>query len=412
MTAKQVSRSAKQSSSSQASSSRGFDSELAELEALSEALKAGTQPNPDQVAYLRKTLSHRNNFLVAKAAKQIAEAKLIALLPDVLTAFDRFFIDAIKTDPKCWAKEALAKTLVKLEHRQRDAYLRGMRHHQLEPVMGGKSDSAGTLRATCAHALVDCPGISDANLLTALLEPLTDTDKTVRMEVARAIAQVGGVSAALILRLRAMLGPALSDQDNPEVEGAVFSALLSLEGTSAIPLVAANLEEGNDLSAEAAFALADLRTPEALATLLARLHAGADEWFSEVLLSAIALTRLPDALDFLISTIESDGRQSTEAIEAIARIAPNEELRARVEQAVEKSGQYAPPQGTARAPARHPQMTLARLARQSGKTFAPAAVRLTPGAPYHQIASGESALTYAFESDLILAAEEAQVEPP
>jgi len=145
------------------------------------------------------------------------------------------------------------------------------------------------------------------------------------------------VSAVLILRLRAMLGPALGDQDNPEVEGAVFSALLSLEGASAIPLVAAALEDGNDTSAEAAFALADLRTPEALAVLKARLRAGVDEWFGEVLLSAIALTRLPEALDFLIATIERDSREAAEAIEAISRIAPNEELRARVEQAVEQA---------------------------------------------------------------------------
>ena len=187
--------------SSSASPSRGFDKELAELEALK-----GDALNAAAIERLRKVLAHRNNFIVSKAAKLVADGELFALLPEVLAAYDRFFLDAAKTDPKCWAKEALAKALVKLEHRAKDTYLRGMRHHQLEPVMGGKSDSAGALRATCAHALVDCPGISDADLLTALLEPLTDTDKTVRMEAARAIAQVGGVSAALILRLRALLG--------------------------------------------------------------------------------------------------------------------------------------------------------------------------------------------------------------
>jgi HEAT repeat protein len=258
-------------------------------------------------------------------------------LPEVLAAYDRFFLDAAKTDPKCWAKEALAKALVKLEHRAKDTYLRGMRHHQLEPVMGGKSDSAGALRATCAHALVDCPGISDADLLTALLEPLTDTDKTVRMEAARAIAQVGGVSAALILRLRALLG-----KDEPEVLGAVYSALLSLEGGRAIPLVAAALEDGNDLAAEAAFALADQRSPEALAALTERHRAGPnahfDDWFGSVLLSAIALTRLPEAFDFLIAMIAREAHQASAAIEAIGRIAPSAELRARVEQAVEQAG--------------------------------------------------------------------------
>jgi hypothetical protein len=323
--------------SSSATSPRGFDKDLADLESFAESLKGGRPVDEDSTKYLRRALAHRNNFLVSKAAKLVAAAELTALLPDILAAYDRFFLDPAKSDPKCWAKEALAKALVKLEHRSKDAYLRGLRHHQPEPVMGGKSDSAGTLRATCAHALVDCPGISDADLLTALVEPLTDTDKTVRMEAARAIARVGGVSAALILRLRALLGPALRDQDNPEVEGAVFSALLSLEGTAAIPLVAAALEEGNDTSAEAAFALADLRTPQALAALLARLHAGADDWFRSGLFSAIALTRLPEALDFLIAFIERDTRDAPAAIEAIGRIAPNAELRARVEQAVEQA---------------------------------------------------------------------------
>jgi hypothetical protein len=317
-------------------SPRGFDKELAELQALAASLKTGAAPDPQAIDHLRKALAHRNNFLVSKAAKLVADAELSSLLPDVLAAFDRFFVDAVKSDPQCWAKNALAKTLVKLEHRQKDAYLRGLRHHQSEPVWGGSSDTAGALRATCAHALVDCPGISDADLLHILLDPLTDTDKTVRMEAARAIGRVGGVSAALILRLRAMLGPALRDRDEPEVLGAVYSALLSVEGASAIPLVAAALKEGDDLAAEAAFALADLRSAEALAALQMRLGAGADIWFASVLLSAIALTRLPEAMDFLIAMVAREAREAPTAIEAIGRTAPSPELRARVRQVVEQ----------------------------------------------------------------------------
>ncbi|MGO9336339.1 MAG: hypothetical protein ACLPY1_02415 [Terracidiphilus sp.] len=321
----------------QLASSRGFDKELAELESLSSALLPGSPPDQAAVEYLRKMLGHRNNFLVSKAAKLVADADLVSLLPDVLAAFDRFFIDAAKSDPQCWAKNALSKALVKLGHRSKDEYLRGMRHHQMEPVWGGQSDTAGALRGTCTQALVDCPGISDADLLTALLEPLTDKDKTVRMEAARAMAQVGGVSAALLLRLRALLGPALGDLDEPEVLGAVYSSLLSLDGPAAVPLVAGALENGDDLSAEAAFALADLRSQEALAALLARLRAGADTWFASVLLSAIALTRLPEAMDFLIAKIAGNAREAQEAIETIGRTAPSAELRARVEQAVEQA---------------------------------------------------------------------------
>ena len=186
------------------SSSRGFDKELAALESLAELRKSGAELMPDDVAYLRRSLTHPSNFIVSKAAKLVADAELIALLPDVLAAYDRYFVDAVKSDPQCWAKNALSNTLVKLGHRSKDAYLRGMRHHQLEPVWGGSSDTAGALRSTCTHALVDCPGISDADLLTALLEPMTDSDKTVRAEAARAIGQVGGVSASLLLRLSAL----------------------------------------------------------------------------------------------------------------------------------------------------------------------------------------------------------------
>jgi HEAT repeat protein len=323
------------SSSRPATSAHGFDKELAELEALSEALKASGEPNSAQVEKLHKALTHRNNFLVAKAAKLVAEAELTALLPDILMAFDRFFIDAANSDPKCWAKDALSKALVKLEHRSKDAYLRGLHHRQMEGSWGSPVDSAGTLRATCAHALVNCPGISDAELLTVLLEPLTDPDKSVRIEGARAIAQVGGVSAALILRLRTLLA-----KEEPEVEvmGAVFSALLSLDGEKAIPLLAGYLETGEDLAAEAAFALADMRTPEALAALTDRLRAGADSWFSSVLLSAIALTRLPQAFNYLMAIIERDAREAPAAIEAIGRSAPNAELIARVQQAVRQIG--------------------------------------------------------------------------
>ena len=318
--------------SSSASSSRGFDNELAALEALAEELRAAGVANTEQVESLRKTLAHRNNFLVSKAARLAGDLELTQLLPDILIAYDRFFTDAVKTDPKCWAKEALAKALVKLGHRSKDAYLRGMRHHQMEPSFGPPIDTAAVLRGTCAHALVDCPGISDADLLTALLEPLTDDDKTVRMEAARAIGNVGGVSAMLLMRLRAMQG-----NDQPEALGAVYSALLSLEGAAAVPLVAKALEAGDEAAGEAAFALSEQRSAEALAALLARLRDSADPWFTTVLLSAIALTRLPEAVDFLLAKIAGDNRDAVDAMEAIARIAPGDELRARITEAVEQA---------------------------------------------------------------------------
>jgi hypothetical protein len=336
MSAKQP-RIKKQTGRAEPAPSHAFDAELAEIAALGEQLRSGAAPTSGQVEYLRRMLAHRNNFLVSKAALLVANSQIAALLPEILASFERFFVDAVKSDPQCWAKNALAKALVKLEHRAKDTYLRGMRHHQLEPVWGGQSDTAGALRATCTHALVDCPSISDAELLAALLAPLTDSDKTVRMEAARAIAGVGGVSAALLLRMRAMLDQSSARKEEPEVLGAVFSALLSLEGEEAIPLVAKALEDGDDTASEAAFALADLRSKAALAVLVARQRAGADAWFNQALLSAIALTRLPEGFDFLLALITRDDLHAPAAIEALARIAPSADVQARIEQAVQQA---------------------------------------------------------------------------
>ena len=89
-------------------------------------------------------------------------------------AFDRFFDNPVKTDPQCWAKNALSRTLFALEYQEAEVFLRGMRHIQMEPVWGGQSDTAGTLRSTCALALVQCRGLNDRDLLTHLLELLGD----------------------------------------------------------------------------------------------------------------------------------------------------------------------------------------------------------------------------------------------
>ena len=77
MSAKHVSRPAKQTATSQPSSSRGFDKELAGLEALGEALKAGSGPDADQVEHLRRALAHRNNFIVAKPQSSLRMRSLL-----------------------------------------------------------------------------------------------------------------------------------------------------------------------------------------------------------------------------------------------------------------------------------------------------------------------------------------------
>ncbi len=76
----------------------------------------------------------------------------------------------------------------------------------------------------------------------------------------------------------------------------------------------------------------------ALTALLRREKAGADEWFGGVLLSAIALLRLPEAIDFLLGLIEREERAAAGAIDALSRVATGDDLRARLERAVESTG--------------------------------------------------------------------------
>jgi hypothetical protein len=306
---------------------RGFDEQMASLDALK-----GRGLDAEAVALIRKSLGNRSNLIVAKAARLAEDNALIDLLPDLLAAFDRFFINPEKTDPQCWAKNALSRALAKLECREKDVFLRGLRHHQPEPTWGGKSDSAGTLRANCAHALIGCDGLASQDLLVLLLDPLVDQDKAVRVEAVRALAQLGEL-AVPVLRLRALI-----PGEEPEVLGQCFLALLAIERDAAIPFVAAFLEPGDDPAGEAAFGLAETRSPAALAALLERQKEFADEWFTGVLLSAIAMTRLPEAIDFLIGLIEHEESEAAGAVEALSRMAASDELKARLELAVEATG--------------------------------------------------------------------------
>jgi len=308
---------------------RTFERELAELESMS-----GRIPDTDEIEKVRSALKKDNNYLVSKAAKLVTDHTLSALLPEVLEAYERFFLDPVKNDPQCWAKNALVKALVKLEHRNSAEYLRGLRHHQEEPVWGGQSDTAGALRGTCTHALVVCDDLNNMELLNILLEPLVDADKTVRMEAARAIGQIGGTSAVLILKLRILLR-----KEESEVMGACFSALLGMEpgNRESLELVAEFLDDAEEAAAEAAFALAETHEAVALAALIARRRRGVDTWYGSVLDIAIALTRLQEGMEYLLGVIESDPRQAASALEAISRVYHSVEVRLRVAQSVARA---------------------------------------------------------------------------
>lgn len=324
-------------------SKRVFEEQLAALDGLRHG------PAEARVAPLRKALGHRNNFMVAKAADLIREfvrePGLAALEPELLAAFDRFFDDPVKNDPQCWAKNAVSRTLAAMELQDETVFLRGMRHIQMEPVWGGSSDTAGTLRATCALALVQCRSLRERDLLVHLIDLLADSDKMVRVEVVRAIEQLGSTSASQLLRLRAVLACEKPDPDNPrfnkseareaEVVGACFSGILHIEGGSAIPWVRRFLGAADDNAAEAALAIGGTHAAEAFDALRDTFLRAHDPWWRSVLLSAIALTKQDGALEFLMELIGKEALEAEAAIEAVLRSMPSKEVTERLERLVE-----------------------------------------------------------------------------
>ena len=294
---------------------RALEEQLSVLDALRQS------PEAARCDPLRKALGNRNNLIVAKAANLVRDFGLQELTPDLLKAFDRFFEHAEKSDPQCWAKNAISHALAAFEWQDADVFLRGMAHIQMEPVWGGRSDTAGTLRATCALALVQCRTLQESTLLAHLIELLADKDKSVRVEIVRAIEQMGSTSSSLLLRLRAVLG-----HDEPEVLGACYGGILRIEGTGAIPWVARFLATGDDAAGEAALAIAGTHSPEGFEVLRHRLSETSDPWFRSVLLSAISLTRQDAAIEFLLELVQTESLNAEGAIEAILRSAPSEDL--------------------------------------------------------------------------------------
>ncbi|PYX51938.1 MAG: hypothetical protein DMG79_01970 [Acidobacteria bacterium] len=302
---------------------RGFEEQVAALDALRQ------QAEEKRIAPLRKALGNRNNFIVGKAADLIREFRIAELTPDLLSAFDRFFEEPSKTDPQCWAKNALSRALAAFEYQDEQVFLRGMRHIQMEPVWGGQSDTAGTLRATCALALVQCRSLTDTDLLGHLIGLLADTDKSVRVEVVRALEQIGSPSASLLLRLRAILG-----HDEPEIMGACYGGILRIDGPREIPWVSRFLAAGDDSAGEAALAIAGTHSAEGFHALRECLEKVRDPWFRSVLLSAIALTRQDMALEFLLDLIRTESLDAEPAIEAVVRSMPSGEVVHRLEKLV------------------------------------------------------------------------------
>jgi HEAT repeat protein len=306
-------------------SKEAFDRKLAALESL--------RADPGSLATLdalRKALKDRNNFLVAKAATLCEQLSLKALKPDLATAFERFMIDPVKSDPKCWAKNALAKALKDLEHDDPAVFLRGIVHIQREPVWGGQSDSAVTLRGICALALV-ATTLDRVSILMQLVDMLADPEKPARIDAIRALGQFPGHDTVHLLRLNTLLAGM-----DPEVAGNCFDALLSIDPAESVPFVARFLSALDpDVRAEAAAALGSSPEPLALYLLQRTFEDRIDPELKAAILRSLAASRQAPAADFLLTVIEEARPElAATALESLAAGRFREEFHAPAAEAV------------------------------------------------------------------------------
>jgi hypothetical protein len=308
---------------------RKVEDELDRLSKLREADPAEAMPA------LRKALGDRVNVVVAKAARIAGEKQWRELVPDLLRAFDRLLESGAERDPQCWGKNAIAAALKDLGHAESAPFVRGMRHIQMEPSFGRPVDTAETLRGICLLALVACTDLDRDEALRCFVDALTETSHTIRTEAVRALGQMEGLEAALVLRLKARLG-----DEEPQVTGQVFDALLGIEGEKALPLLAEYLQKADSgVREEAALALGSSRLPRAC-EILQECYAGERHpQFREVLLRAVSLTRQQPAIEWLLGLVRTARKpDAVDAIHALALHRGSEEIRRDVASAVRGRG--------------------------------------------------------------------------
>ncbi len=252
-------------------------------------------------AALRKALRDKNNYYVAKAAELVGERGFVELAGELVEAFDRFFVEGAKRDPKCWAKEAIVRALGELGHRGAAVYRQGLGYVQMEPVWGGQEDAAVGLRSVCALRMVETE-LSDLEVLDVLSVALADAEPRVRAEVARALGQLGCPEALPLLRFKA-----LSGDREVEVLGHCLAGILAVGGEAELPWVGRFLDSPEaELRGEAASVLAFARFDRAAEELRRYWRQMLPEELRTALLLALGASPQRHAAALLASIVEDE----------------------------------------------------------------------------------------------------------
>ena len=303
---------------------------------LEELAQARSDPSSAaSLAILRRALSGKSGHAAAAAARLAGDCELAELVPDLVASFERLLVQPLRSDAGCAGKAAIADALYRIGAAEIGVYLKGIRHVQLEPVWGGKADTATELRGTCALALVR---VHYPDYLVEIADLLADREIPVRKMAAQALAYSDNPAAVPLLRLKALVG-----DDEPQVLGEVLTALLSLAPDTSLAFVEGFLDRADTAVAEAAaLALGASRRREALAILSGFWERTSDVALRRTALLAIAMLKHDEAIQYLLAHVrDSAPMQAREAIRALAVYRHDPRLRAQVEAVLQERGEAA-----------------------------------------------------------------------
>jgi len=305
------------------------------LEETLEALRVVRQdPNaPTSLEELRRVIAIEGSHAVARAAAIVGEAGLDALATDLAAAFPRFFERPERADPGCAAKTAIVGALRRLGQPALALFRRGAAHVQMEPVFGGRVDTAVDLRGAAALGLAEHSG---AEVLIDLAHLLADPEPSVRISAARAVAVAGDPGGIPLLHLKATAG-----NEEPVVVAECLLALLRLDASSQLPYLV-SLLEGPSAEA-AASALGDSRLAEAFPALRDWLPRATARGLGRAATFALAALRRDEAIERLLEAVRDEAAPlARDALLALASVRSDAAMRERVHAAAGRRPELRP----------------------------------------------------------------------
>jgi HEAT repeat protein len=268
--------------------------------------------SPEGIEALKAALNAPSNFVVAKAAEIIGQNRITDLSSQMLAAYERLFAgDPRTTDRGCEAVTAIATALYAIDFQLPEPYLRGIRHRQLEG-MAPQADVATGLRSVCALALVLTPCERTIDELALLL---ADPEAPARLSAARAIGCTGQEACIPLLMFKVHVGdPAF------EVIAECLASMLSISVPRSLDFVTELLDSSDpDRSEAAALALGSVRDARAFDALRSKWDATAFGSIRERILHAMAMSRMDQAIDFLVRlALEEPIRTAAMAVKALS----------------------------------------------------------------------------------------------